>query len=311
MARAASRSTLMGFLAPLWLGALAAVALPILLHLRAAAPPERVQVGSIADLTAGLSTRSRRRLSDLLLLALRLLFVIVLALLLAQPVLVDHRPGRLVAVVPAGMERVRDSLLAASVAVADVNASIRDPWHIALLAEPQLNQNDTMLLVAPDGTDRYFGWRPTLTHAVRILAAADPVPSGTPPLRIRILTGQAKFEPQRDSVAAMLNRLPPTLLQVAPDEDSSAKTLLVGRDQTLGLDSASLAAGALSRDGAIDSLLTRLLRPSDAAPPISQRAPRHLAALAGDTPSRDLRSICWWLLIALFAIERLVASRRP
>lgn len=300
----------MGFLAPLWLGALAAIALPIVLHLRAAAPPERVQVGSIADLTPGIATASRPRLRELLLLALRILFVTLLALLLAHPVLRDRRAGRTVGVVPAGADRLRDSLRAAGVAIADVQPSLRQPWQMSWQADRQLGVHDTILLVTPDGADRYSRERVTLTHTVRILPANDPPAPAMIPLRVRIVASSAELEPQRDSVERLLGRVPASVLTIATGAVSDARVVTVGRDTALGLDAASLRRGALNREGAVDSLLTRLLPPADPVPPLSQRAPRHVSAERPAGPSRDLRALCWWLLLALFLVERVVASRR-
>ncbi len=301
----------MGFLAPLWLGALAAIAIPILLHLRAAAPPERIQVGSIDDLQASLATTSCPRIREWLLLALRVLFVTLLALLLAQPVMRDQRPGRMVAVVPAGAERLGDSLRGASVPIAEAAPTVREPWQLATEAEAQLGVNDTILLVTPDGGDRYHGARPTLSHKVRLLPFADTPPVAPAPLRLQVTASSPQFTAPRDTVARWLASLPATLIQVAAVGERTSRTIVVGRDTALALDSTSLAHGALVRDGALDTLLTRLLPPPAVAPPLAERAPRLRAGDATKDPARDLSMVCWWVMCLVLFVERLVAARRP
>lgn len=300
----------MGFLAPLWLGALGAIAIPILLHFRAAAPPERIQVGSIADLTPGVATKSRPRLQEWLLLALRILFVALLALLLAHPVRHDERAGRLVAVVPTGVERVGDSLRSAGIEVATPTRATREPWTLASEVDAALGINDTMLLVSPDEGSRYPGRRTTLTHPVRILDVRDSAVSDALPLRVHLVASSPAFAPQRDSVEALLKQVSPTVLLVTGENASDVRRVVVGSDTALGLDATSLGRGGLHRDGAVDSLLTRLLPPAPLAPPLSQRAPRRTAAADSVVPSQDLRALCWWLLLGVFVVERLVASRR-
>ena len=83
----------MHFLAPLWLGALAALALPLVLHLLSRGRGRRVPLASTRLLESALSVRGRRlKPSDLALLLLRCAILAAVALALAEP-WVDAAPS--------------------------------------------------------------------------------------------------------------------------------------------------------------------------------------------------------------------------
>jgi hypothetical protein len=87
-------------LAPLGLAALAALVVPLLIHLRRRTEEVPVDFAALRWLDPRPKPRRKLRFDELLLLALRLLLVALLALLLAQPVLLgweDTRPRILVA----------------------------------------------------------------------------------------------------------------------------------------------------------------------------------------------------------------------
>jgi hypothetical protein len=87
-------------LAPLGLAALAALVLPLLIHLRRRTEEVPVDFAALRWLDPRPKPRRKLRFDELLLLALRLLLVALLALLLAQPALLgweDKRPRMLVA----------------------------------------------------------------------------------------------------------------------------------------------------------------------------------------------------------------------
>lgn len=111
----------LALLAPAALSALAALAIPLLIHL--VRRPERTAIDFAALRWMGERRRPRRRLrlDDLLLLSLRLLLLAALALLLAQPVLDGRwtRADAWIAVVP-GVDPA-----AARAALADVEGE----WH--------------------------------------------------------------------------------------------------------------------------------------------------------------------------------------
>lgn len=182
----------MHWLAPGWLAAASAVAIPILLHLRDQQPPTLIQVGSVADLTASIAASQRRQLRDIPLLLLRCAIVILGAIYLAGPQLtVRDTAGRRVAVVPTGLERVGDSLRGGGVGEAEIGPSPH-PWTLLAWADSSIGSNDTIVMVAPDGEDRYVGIRPRTAHPVEIIIVAEPLTrSGSdlpPPLSQRIPT---------------------------------------------------------------------------------------------------------------------------
>ncbi|HEY9196141.1 MAG TPA: BatA domain-containing protein, partial [Mucilaginibacter sp.] len=77
----------MQFLNPIWLLAIAAVSIPVIIHLWNIKPGKTLKVGSIALITGAAQKSSRSfKLRDILLLAFRCLLLTLLALLLAIPV---------------------------------------------------------------------------------------------------------------------------------------------------------------------------------------------------------------------------------
>jgi hypothetical protein len=81
----------MHFLNPIWLFAVAAIAIPVLIHLWNIREGKTLKVGSIAIVEASSRKRSRSfKLIDLLLLLLRCLLLILLAMVLALPFFVKH-----------------------------------------------------------------------------------------------------------------------------------------------------------------------------------------------------------------------------
>ncbi len=193
----------MQWLAPAWLAAALAMAIPILLHLRDQRPPTVVRVGSVADLNASIAARRRHQLHDIPLLLLRCAIIILGAIYLAGPQLtVRDTAGRRVAVIPTGLERVGDSLLAAGVPVATIAPSPH-PWTLLAWADSSVGQNDTIVMVAPDGDDRYAGARPRTAHPVAMHMFAEPTahPGGTaaPPRSQRLPTNDSTVSTSRSS----------------------------------------------------------------------------------------------------------------
>jgi hypothetical protein len=77
----------MQFLNPIWLFAIAAVSIPVIIHLWNIKPGKTLKVGSIALITAAAQKSSRSfKLNDVLLFLVRCVFLIVLAVLLAGPI---------------------------------------------------------------------------------------------------------------------------------------------------------------------------------------------------------------------------------
>ena len=81
----------MHFINPIWLFSIAAIIIPVVIHLWNIRPAKVLKVGSIALIEASSRKRSRSfKLLDVLLLLLRCLFIILLAFLLAMPYLKKH-----------------------------------------------------------------------------------------------------------------------------------------------------------------------------------------------------------------------------
>ncbi len=77
----------MQFLNPIWLFAIAAISIPVVIHLWNIKAGKTLKVGSIALITAAAQKSSRSfKLNDLLLFLVRCLFLLILAFLLAMPV---------------------------------------------------------------------------------------------------------------------------------------------------------------------------------------------------------------------------------
>ncbi|MEO5825589.1 MAG: BatA domain-containing protein [Gemmatimonadales bacterium] len=165
----------MEWTSPAWLAAAAAVAIPILLHRRDQRPPTVIQVGSVADVTGSTAARRQRQLRDIPLLLLRCALIILGAIYLAGPQLtVRDAAGRRVAVIPTGLERLGDSLRTAGVEAAAIGLSPH-PWTLLAWADSSIGRNDTIVMIAPDGDDRYAGTRPRTAHPVEIISVAEPV----------------------------------------------------------------------------------------------------------------------------------------
>ncbi|MBB5396630.1 BatA domain-containing protein [Mucilaginibacter sp. AK015] len=86
----------MQFLSPIWFFALAALSIPVIIHLWNVRPGKTLKVGSISLITeASKSTRRSFRLLDILLLVLRCLLLGLLALLLASPFWQKHASAKI------------------------------------------------------------------------------------------------------------------------------------------------------------------------------------------------------------------------
>jgi len=121
----------LGLLAPAGLAALAALALPLLIHLRRRAQQRVVEFAALRWLATRELPRRRVRLEERLLLALRLLLIALLALLLAAPVWRGGDGGRAWVVVTPGVDAN-----AAHTALANADAQ----WHWLAPGFPALAQ---------------------------------------------------------------------------------------------------------------------------------------------------------------------------
>jgi hypothetical protein len=76
----------MSFVSPIWFSALAALGIPVLIHLWNIRPGKTLKVGSISLITEASKTTSRSlKLLDIILLILRCLLIVLLAFFLAEP----------------------------------------------------------------------------------------------------------------------------------------------------------------------------------------------------------------------------------
>lgn len=190
----------MGFAVPLALLGLVLLALPLAIHLRPQRTRQVVRVGSVRHLaSASPPSRTGLRLTEPVLLALRLAVLALLVLALAEPFLGRMRPaaGRTVALVAApAMEagsaapatdtspaapvrRIADSLEREGFTLRQLDP-LADAWQALRAADASLPPGSEIALVA-SGRVRAAGVRPALASAVSIHLA--PAPAATPPAR--------------------------------------------------------------------------------------------------------------------------------
>lgn len=195
----------MTWLAPLWLAGFAALAVPILIHLRRRRLGPRVRVGSIRHLAGSATPRARRlRLRDLWLLALRLIILALLVCALAEPVLDRTRPAEAWVLVSPELLAdsavlTRDPLLdslrqhSSSIRILEeqfptvslrshlvTSGSSRSLWSLLREADTRLPPGSTIMVVLPRRGLPPSGPRPSLASRVSIrLAGPSPPDSST------------------------------------------------------------------------------------------------------------------------------------
>jgi hypothetical protein len=183
-------------LLPAGLLALAALLLPLVLHLVRASEGERIDFAALRWLQARVRPRRRLRLREWLLLLLRLLLVAAVALLFARPVLPgDAAPGAVVFVAP-GV-----SVAAARAAAGRQPADARWQWLapgfptldaatpapagvIASLlreADARTAPGTRMTVVVPAEVEGADGERPRLARAIAWRVVAPDAPTATTP----------------------------------------------------------------------------------------------------------------------------------
>ncbi|MFA6985089.1 MAG: BatA domain-containing protein, partial [Arenimonas sp.] len=120
----------LGLLLPIGLAALAALLLPVLLHLERRTEPRATPFAALRWLSMQSRPQRRVRLEELWLLLLRLLLVAAVALVFARPVLFGSEGGRAWALVAPGVD------------VAQARAQFRDPnarWHWLAPGFPEID----------------------------------------------------------------------------------------------------------------------------------------------------------------------------
>ena len=207
----------MGFAAPLALLGLLLLALPVAIHLRPRRAGRAVRVGSVRHLAgAPPPKRSGRRITEPVLLAVRLAVLGLLALVAAGPYLARGvaAAGRKVALVaiPAGESgpgrRILDSLVAAGFEPRAINARA-DAWQAMRSADASLPPGSAIALVAPERV-RAGGARPALASdvSVHLVSSGDAPSSAAAPLvparrRVRIAAAPARHADARLVTAAL------------------------------------------------------------------------------------------------------------
>lgn len=187
------------WLSPLWLAALAALAIPVLIHLRRQRIGRRIQVGSVRHLAGAAMPRRRRlRLRDPWLLALRCAILTQVTLALAEPAVPrTERPVSWVLVAPSLLadsailrsDPLLDSLrragaavraLAAGFPAADLRqpiaraAASADLWSLLGAADEALPAGSGIVAVVPAELSLARGRRPVLATHVTIRQAPRP-----------------------------------------------------------------------------------------------------------------------------------------
>jgi hypothetical protein len=189
------------WLSPLWLAALAALAVPILIHLRRRRVGRRIQVGSVRHLAGAARPRRRQlRIRDPWLLGLRCAIVALMVLGLVEPAMRPKRePARdWVLVAPSLLhdstllrsDQLLDSLRRAGTAVrqlapgfpaADLGRPIAgadphtDLWSLLRAADEVLPAGSRIVVVVPAELSLARGRRPALATRVTIRPAPRPV----------------------------------------------------------------------------------------------------------------------------------------
>ena len=374
----------LALLAPLGLAALAAVLLPILLHLARRTPQRRTPFAALRWLSARLRPRRRVRLEEPWLLLLRVLLVACVALLFARPVWTHRDAGA-----PWVLVDTTLSTDAARAALTDTQDDADAQWHWLAPGFPPLGASPPvgpqplssllreadatlptatrLTVLVPRALDGLDAERPQLARAVRwaVVDAAEPPPTlakPSPPPRVavrgaedaigrRFLLAAARANGWRLDVAPAMDKPPPQTyavfwLDAGPPPDSLfewarqggtlwlpdgastplAETRAAWRDDAgeVIASSSSLGRGRLLQWQAPlrPEALPILLEPDFArgldvvlratASPARADAdalrPR-TGARAIAPPPRPLDPWLAWLAIALFAAERLVATR--
>lgn len=203
----------MSLLLPLGLAALAALIVPIVVHLIRRPEQDVIDFAALRWLGERARPRRRLRFDDPWLLLLRLLLLAAIALLIAQPVL-ERDPrghGTLVAVVP-GIDTV---LARATVEAADADwrwlapgfpaldqaapASTREMSSLVRELDAQLDEQRALIVIVPETLDGLDSERVRLQRVIdwRVVAAPD-APKATPVERMSrrlVIAGAAVDDP--------------------------------------------------------------------------------------------------------------------
>ena len=204
-----------GLLSPIWLAGLAALAVPVALHLWSRRGGRPILVGSIRLLTGSPpATRRSWTVQDPWLLALRCAVLAALVVALAGPYWIPTAPTRrtvaLVARDVANREALLDSLRHAGLRVAplDSEAPASNLWAAIRRANRGASPGTRFLVFAPDWLRYFRGERPTLRASVewhiRPVGPSGPVALPPPAARLVAILADPSRQDDARYVAAAL-----------------------------------------------------------------------------------------------------------
>jgi len=237
----------LGLLLPAGLAALAALLLPLLIHLSRQSEQRRTEFAALRWLSASLRPRQKLKFEELFLLLLRLLLLAALALLLARPVLLGAAGDARWVLVTPGVD-----VTAARTAIKQADAE----WHwlapgfpgvetpVPTAVQPigsLLRELDATLpaktpvtVFVPDVIDRADGERPRLARSLdwRVMAASASTakaasPSPAPVLVIRNADSREPYLPYLRAAAAAWR------VMDAPSTQSPANTAPPSPEKTV------------------------------------------------------------------------------
>ena len=271
----------LALLLPMALAALAALALPLLVHLVRRTEEKPVLFAALRWLRAADAPRQRRRFDEWLLLLLRLLLLALLALWLAQPVLQGHRdlrpwllvvPGADPALAPAMDEDTQRRWLAPGLPALDAPMP-RDAASLASLlreADAGIPPEAPVTVLVPERIVRTDAQRPRLSReldwrVVPGVQAGDG--AANPPLQVAVRSDAAHADALRYLRAAHLawSAQARTARQPVPTLDAQATDAPLAREAThaLWLSSAAVPAAVLDWTRAGGTLLLANEAPLD------------------------------------------------
>ncbi|UNK47900.1 BatA domain-containing protein [Lysobacter sp. S4-A87] len=207
----------LAFLLPAGLAALAALLLPLLIHLARRSEQRPIQFAALRWLRQKPKPRHRIRFDEWLLLALRLLLLIALALLLARPVIVGGASDApWIAVVPGvdlqqaraqpAPENARWHWLAPGFPSLDEPAPRASAPVISLLREldADLPAGATLTVLVPEQLSGVDAQLPSLSHRIQWRVLPGSMPTGPAQPNVAAFAPSIRHAPQREAAMRYL-----------------------------------------------------------------------------------------------------------
>lgn len=276
-----------GLLSPIALAALAALAIPLLIHISRRTESRTIDFAALRWLEARIRPRRRPRLNEILLLVLRLLLLALLALWLARPVLWGAEDRRPVAAVAPGVsldqarpltpDRARLIWLAPGFPSATGDAPRHDAGLMSLIRQldAETPPGVPITFILPPVLEDVDAERPRLTRRVGWRVAPDTAPS-----------------PRRDMPA------PPALtVRYAPDAADGIRYFRAAATAWTE-PGVTPAFDAQTTDQPVERAAQHLIWLSDAAPPEAvltwvRRGGTALLAAATPWPATGATTVAW------------------